>query len=155
MSVGADAPFPDALIWLSFVAAATWRIGLVTGVLVLRHRNPVVLSQAGRHPSTVSRGRIALGLGTGRLAEEFFGGGALHRPAPRPTTVLQKRNPRSNCRDWIRTSIESAQSLRSVELVTEDVTVSGHNRAEKLDDEIVLTVCNAMDLHNGGAAREL
>ena len=37
---------PDPLIWLAHVAAATRRICLATGILILPQRNPVVLAKA-------------------------------------------------------------------------------------------------------------
>src|SRR4051794_41436081 len=40
-----DSPIPDPLIWLAYVAAATTRINLATGVLILPQRNPVVLAK--------------------------------------------------------------------------------------------------------------
>ena len=42
---GEDAPFPDPLIWLAYVARATSTIRLATGILILPERNPVVLAK--------------------------------------------------------------------------------------------------------------
>ena len=39
-----DAPIPDPLIWLAFLASATSTIKLGTGVLILPQRNPLVLA---------------------------------------------------------------------------------------------------------------
>ena len=62
-----DAPIPDPLIWLSYLAARTSTIRLATGILILPQRNPVVLATLDH----LSGGRMDLGVGIGWLAEEF------------------------------------------------------------------------------------
>ncbi|WP_433729057.1 LLM class F420-dependent oxidoreductase [Nocardia sp. CA-129566] len=60
-------PFPDPLDCLSFVAAATRRILLGTGVLLLPYRHPVVLAKRLATIDLLSKGRMRLltvGLGT-------------------------------------------------------------------------------------------
>ncbi|MFX0573592.1 LLM class F420-dependent oxidoreductase [Nocardia nepalensis] len=60
-------PFPDPLDCLSFVAAATQRILLGTGVLLLPYRHPVVLAKRLATIDLLSKGRMRLltvGLGT-------------------------------------------------------------------------------------------
>ncbi|MFI6167980.1 TIGR03619 family F420-dependent LLM class oxidoreductase [Nocardia sp. NPDC051052] len=60
-------PYPDPLDCLSFVAAATDRILLGTGVLLLPYRHPVVLAKRLATIDVLSRGRMRLltvGLGT-------------------------------------------------------------------------------------------
>ncbi|MEV4237854.1 MULTISPECIES: TIGR03619 family F420-dependent LLM class oxidoreductase [unclassified Nocardia] len=60
-------PFPDPLDCLSFVAAATDRILLGTGVLLLPYRHPVVLAKRLATIDVLSKGRMRLltvGLGT-------------------------------------------------------------------------------------------
>ena len=64
-------PIPDPLIWLAYVAAATERIRLATGILILPQRNPVVLAKELATLDHLSGGRIILGIGIGWLAEEF------------------------------------------------------------------------------------
>lgn len=68
---GIDMPWPDPLAWLTFVGAVTSRLKLITGVLVLPQRNPLVLA---KHLATIdhmTRGRLELGIGVGWLREEF------------------------------------------------------------------------------------
>ena len=66
-----DSPIPDPLIWLAYVAAATERIRLATGVLILPQRNPVILAKELATLDHLSNGRTILGVGIGWLAEEF------------------------------------------------------------------------------------
>lgn len=66
-----DAPIPDPLVWLTWVAAATERINLGTGILILPQRNPVILAKATATLDHLSKGRLILGIGVGWLEEEF------------------------------------------------------------------------------------
>jgi probable F420-dependent oxidoreductase len=66
-----DAPIPDPLIWLAFVAAATTTIRLGTGIVILPQRNPVVFAKEVATLDAMSGGRVELGVGVGWLAEEF------------------------------------------------------------------------------------
>ena len=66
-----DAPIPDPLIWLAFLAARTTTIRLATGILILPQRNPVVLAKELATLDHLSGGRMDLGVGLGWLAEEF------------------------------------------------------------------------------------
>ena len=66
-----EAPLPDPLIWLSYVAAVTSQIRLATGVLILPQRNPVVLAKELATLDHLARGRVVLGIGVGWLEEEF------------------------------------------------------------------------------------
>jgi probable F420-dependent oxidoreductase len=71
MPGGEDAPIPDPLIWLAFVAAATSTIRLATGILILPQRNPVVTAKEIATLDHLSGGRVELGVGAGWLEEEF------------------------------------------------------------------------------------
>lgn len=71
MPGGEDAPIPDPLVWLTYVAANTERIRLATGILILPQRNPVVLAKEVATLDVLSRGRVILGVGVGWLQEEF------------------------------------------------------------------------------------
>ena len=66
-----EMPIPDPLIWLAYLAAATSRINLATGVVILPQRNPVVLAKELATLDHLSGGRMHLGVGVGWLKEEF------------------------------------------------------------------------------------
>jgi len=66
-----DMPLPDPLIWMAFVAAATTRINLATGILILPQHNPVLAAKQISTLDHLSRGRVLLGVGAGWLREEF------------------------------------------------------------------------------------
>ncbi|MBV9824152.1 MAG: LLM class F420-dependent oxidoreductase [Alphaproteobacteria bacterium] len=56
---------------LGVVAGATERLRLVTSVLVLPYRNPVLTAKMVASLDVLSGGRLTLGVGTGWLQEEF------------------------------------------------------------------------------------
>src|SRR5215212_1028938 len=62
---------------LGVVAGATERLRLVTSVLVLPYRNPVLTAKMVSSLDVLSGGRVTLGVGVGWLKEEFE---ALHTP---------------------------------------------------------------------------
>ncbi len=64
-------PIPDPLVWLSFAAAATTKLRLGTGILILPERNPLVLAKEVATLDSLSGGRVELGIGVGWLREEF------------------------------------------------------------------------------------
>lgn len=66
-----DIPLPDPLIWLSYVAGATSRIRLATGILILPQHNPVITAKQVASLDHLSGGRMILGIGVGWLKEEF------------------------------------------------------------------------------------
>src|SRR5207237_4217481 len=66
-----DFPLPDPLIWMAYVAAATTRIKLATGILILPQHNPVLAAKQIATLDHLSRGRILLGIGAGWSREEF------------------------------------------------------------------------------------
>ena len=71
ISVPATADWVDPLIGLSFVAAATSRIGIGTGVLLLPEHNPVLVAKQAATLDALSGGRFTLGVGIGWSKEEF------------------------------------------------------------------------------------
>jgi probable F420-dependent oxidoreductase len=70
---GGDGDFdlPDPLIWMAYIAAATTRIKLATGVIILPQHNPVITAKQVATLDHMSGGRILLGVGVGWLKEEF------------------------------------------------------------------------------------
>jgi probable F420-dependent oxidoreductase len=63
--------FPEAISAAAVLAGATERIGLLTYVLVLPYRHPVMLAKELSTLDFLSNGRIALGTAVGHLEREF------------------------------------------------------------------------------------
>lgn len=61
----------DPFVMLSFVAAATKRLTLHTGILVLPYRNPFITARSVATLDVFSGGRVTLGLGAGYLKGEY------------------------------------------------------------------------------------
>lgn len=66
----------DPFVTLSFAAAATERIRLLTHVLVLPYRNPFLVAKAATTLDVLSGGRLLLGVAAGYLEGEFAALGA-------------------------------------------------------------------------------
>lgn len=64
-------PILEALTALSYIAAATRRIGLGTEVLVLPQRQPVLVAKQVSTLDTLSGGRVRLGIGVGWQESEY------------------------------------------------------------------------------------
>jgi probable F420-dependent oxidoreductase len=77
-----EAPTYEPWTMLSWIAAATSRIGIATRVLAVPYRRPPVLAKMAETFDRLSEGRLILGLGGGYVDEEFgaFGIGV---PSPR------------------------------------------------------------------------
>jgi probable F420-dependent oxidoreductase len=71
IAVPADADWLDPMLGLTFAAAATSRIGLATGILLLPEHNPVLVAKQAATLDVLSEGRLTLGIGIGWSAEEF------------------------------------------------------------------------------------
>jgi len=71
-----EIPFLDPAISLAWVAAATKRILLGTGIIILPQRNPLVLAKELASVDVVSKGRLIFGIGAGYLKPEFDALGA-------------------------------------------------------------------------------
>lgn len=73
---GDASSFLDQPTMLSFLAAATSTIRLVTGVLVVPYRNPVHTAKVLATIDLLSNGRLTVGCGVGWMREEFEALGA-------------------------------------------------------------------------------
>jgi probable F420-dependent oxidoreductase len=69
-------PILDPLVHLGFVAAATERVLLGTGIIILPQRNPLVLAKQAASLDVLSNGRLLLGIGAGYLEPEMSAIGA-------------------------------------------------------------------------------
>ncbi len=61
----------EQLTLMAFIAARTERLRLVTSVMILPHRNPVVAAKMLATIDVLSQGRVTVGVGVGWLEEEF------------------------------------------------------------------------------------
>ncbi len=61
----------EQLTLMSFIAAKTERLRLVTSVMVLPHRNPVITAKILASIDFLSKGRVTVGVGVGWMREEF------------------------------------------------------------------------------------
>src|SRR5262245_43381827 len=66
-----EVPFLDPVVALAYVAAATTRIRLGTGIIILPQRNPLVLAKELASVDVLSGRRLTFGLGIGYLKPEF------------------------------------------------------------------------------------
>ena len=71
IAVPAEADWLDPMIALAFAAAASSRIAVATGVLLLPEHNPVVVAKQAASLDRLSGGRLTLGVGVGWSREEF------------------------------------------------------------------------------------
>lgn len=71
IAVPAEADWLDPMIALSFAAAASSRIGIATGVLLLPEHHPVVVAKQAASLDRLSGGRLTLGVGIGWSRDEF------------------------------------------------------------------------------------
>jgi probable F420-dependent oxidoreductase len=71
IAVPADAAWLDPFVCLSFAAAATSRIAIATGILLLPEHNPVLVAKQAASLDVLSGGRLMLGVGVGWSADEF------------------------------------------------------------------------------------
>src|SRR5262249_19744377 len=66
----------DQLTLMAFVAGRTRRLRLVSSVMILPYRNPVLTAKMLATIDVLSRGRVTVGVGVGWLREEFEALGA-------------------------------------------------------------------------------
>ena len=62
----------DPFVELSFAAAATSRLRLLTNITVVTYRNPFLLAKSAASLDRLSKGRLILGAAAGYLKSEFF-----------------------------------------------------------------------------------
>ena len=62
----------DPFVMLALLAAATKKLRLQTGILVLPYRNPFITARAVATRDVFSGGRVTLGLGAGYMKGEYF-----------------------------------------------------------------------------------
>lgn len=61
----------EQLTLMAFIAAKTEKLRLVTSVMILPHRNPVLAAKVLATIDVLSKGRLTVGVGVGWMAEEF------------------------------------------------------------------------------------
>jgi probable F420-dependent oxidoreductase len=66
----------DQLSLMTFVAAKTTRLRLVTSVMIVPYRNPVLTAKVLATIDVLSKGRVTVGVGVGWMREEFEALGA-------------------------------------------------------------------------------
>ncbi len=69
--INPDTPLLDPWVVLGYIAAATKKVKLGTGVYILPLRNPFVTARSVVTLDRLSEGRVILGVGVGWLKEEF------------------------------------------------------------------------------------
>ena len=77
-SEGSGGLYVEPLATLAFVAGATERIGLGTGILVLPYRPALLMAKWAASLQTLSGGRLRLGVGVGWMKSEFQALGVNH-----------------------------------------------------------------------------
>ena len=68
---GESGDYLEQLSVLTFLASVTQRIRLIPSVMILPHRNPVVVAKTLATLDYLSKGRLTLGIGVGWMKEEF------------------------------------------------------------------------------------
>ena len=82
----------DPFVMLSFLAAATRKFRLQTGILVLPYRNPFITARAVATLDVFSGGRVTLGLGAGYLKGEYYALGRRFRAPQRYHGRIHQRH---------------------------------------------------------------
>jgi probable F420-dependent oxidoreductase len=71
IALPSDVDWLDPLVVLTFAAAATSRLRLATGILLLPEHQPVAVAKRAASLDVLSKGRFVLGIGIGWSAAEF------------------------------------------------------------------------------------
>jgi probable F420-dependent oxidoreductase len=66
-----DGEWPEQITTLAFLAGITERIRLVTSVMIIPYRNPILTAKMLSTLDMLSKGRLILGAGVGWMEEEF------------------------------------------------------------------------------------
>jgi len=61
----------EQLTLMAFVAAATETLRIVSSVMIVPHRNPIMTAKSIATTDVLSEGRVTVGVGVGWMAEEF------------------------------------------------------------------------------------
>ena len=69
--VRSDGEWPEQLTTLAFLAGVTQRIRLVTSVMIVPYRNPILTAKMLATLDLLSKGRLTVGVGVGWMEEEF------------------------------------------------------------------------------------
>jgi probable F420-dependent oxidoreductase len=71
MAGAAEGDCLEQLVLMSYLAASTTKIRLLTSVMVVPHRNPVFAAKALATIDVLSQGRVTVGCGAGWMEDEF------------------------------------------------------------------------------------
>jgi probable F420-dependent oxidoreductase len=74
--MGFETAWPECLSAMAFLLGATSRLRVISSVLVLPMRNPLIVAKSVQTMAVMSGGRVVLGVGSGWMAEEFAALGA-------------------------------------------------------------------------------
>ena len=66
-----DGEWPEQITTLAYLAGVTERIRLVTSVMIIPYRNPILTAKMLSTLDMLSKGRLILGAGVGWMEEEF------------------------------------------------------------------------------------
>ena len=66
-----DGEWPEQLTTLGFLAGVTQKIRLVTSVMIVPYRNPILTAKMLATLDVLSKGRLTVGVGVGWMEEEF------------------------------------------------------------------------------------
>ena len=66
-----DGEWPEQLTTLAFLAGITQKIRLVTSVMIVPYRNPILTAKMLATLDVLSKGRLVVGVGVGWMEEEF------------------------------------------------------------------------------------
>ena len=71
-SARSDGEWLEVITTLSFLAGVTQQIRLVTSVMIVPYRNPILTAKMLATVDVVSKGRLVVGVGVGWMEEEFL-----------------------------------------------------------------------------------